>query len=233
MPRRSACSYFDCGQNLLVPGRLLSKSQKSHVSGYHTNRPITLVCRHTDRKITFDRQGSKDMDFVCLCGSRFTLCSSLQRHYQLCVVARDAALQAFQAEAQVNVPVPSDDRAASHSSNSSCSTQGVDTIAGQTLEEKMIERHLMFLEAFTNHTNRQHTKTIAAMTEHHMALLHALTTDQAQQKTHLQRTLADLHREAFEKQHSYLEDQRQIQEKLLSEQQVTRDVLRKLVSNNE
>lgn len=191
--------------------------------------------------VTFNRQDTRGMDFICHCGSTFTFNTSLSRHYQLCKVARDTAVQALQMRTQDSIPAPSDGRAASsHSSNSSCSpaaspvststAQGVDTDVGQLLEEKIIGHHQILLETFTTHTTNQLTKFVAAMTEHHLTLLQAFTTAQAQQNTNLQHTLADLHREAFEQLHSYLESQRLIHEGLMLEQRITRNAVRNLLS---
>lgn len=94
----------------------------------------------------------------------------------------------------------------------------------------MIERHQIFLETFTEHTTSQHTKFIASMTEHHMTFLQAFATAQVQQSANLQRILAEQHRTAFQQQREYFDRQQQIQEELLSEQKITRSVVRSLVS---
>jgi len=241
MTRGSACSYHDCGQGLLSHGRALSKSQKNHVSGHHLDIPITFICRHSDRPATFNRQSGKGMDFVCFCGLRFTLNSSLQRHYQLCLVARDTVLQTLNTMPQVKVQAPSEGEVVPQNSSSSSSSISisrgptsvvpvVETTTGQRLEEKMIERHQIFLETFTEHTTAQHTKFIASMTENHMTFLQAFTSAQVQQNASLQRVLANQHHEAFEQQRVYLDNQRRIQEELLSEQKLTRTAVRNFMS---
>ncbi|KAF9272195.1 hypothetical protein BGZ88_005090, partial [Linnemannia elongata] len=190
------------------------------------------------------------MDFVCYCGSTFTLNSSLKRHYQLCLVAKNTALKEPKKTAQVDISVPRQERAVplrssdssdgissdgiSSSSTSSSSTSsggspsastpssstsggtscgGVsvpcaptsmaqvdEPTTGQLLEQKMIERHQVFLETFNEHTTTQHAKFMASMTENHMTFLQAFTTAQVQQSTDLQSALAEQHRKAFEQQ---------------------------------
>ncbi|KAK5798811.1 hypothetical protein F5H01DRAFT_358357 [Linnemannia elongata] len=281
MPRGTICSYYDCGQGLLVLGRPLSKAQKNHVVAYHTDQPITFICRHTDQPTTFNRQIAKGMDFVCYCGSTFTLNSSLQRHYQLCKVAKNTALEALKKTAQVDGSVPRQEKdvslrlsdstggissastssfgasrggtsnggtsngGTSSSSTSSDGTSCGDVIVsraptsmalvaeptiGQLLEQKMIERHQVFLESFTEHTTAQHAKFMASMTENHMTFLQAFTTAQVQQSTDLQSTLAEQHRKAFEQQRIYLDIQQKRQEELMYEQKLTRDTVKSLLS---
>ncbi|KAH7048819.1 hypothetical protein BKA57DRAFT_492849 [Linnemannia elongata] len=289
MPRGTVCSYYDCGQGLLVLDRPLSKAQKNHVASYHTDQPITFICKHTDQPTTFNRQIAKGMDFVCYCGSTFTLNSSLKRHYQLCLVAKNTALKEPKKTAQVDISVPRQERAVplrssdssdgissdgissdgiSSSSTSSSSTSSSSTSSGgtpsastpssstsggtscggvsvpraptsmaqvdepttgQLLEQKMIERHQVFLETFNEHTTTQHAKFMASMTENHMTFLQAFTTAQVQQSTDLQSALAEQHRKAFEQQRIYLDNQQKRQEELIFEQKLIRDTVKSLL----
>ena len=63
-----------------------------------------------------------------------------------------------------------------------------------------------------------------------MTFLQAFSTAQVKQSANLQRVLAEQHRAAFQQQREYLDRQQQIQEELLSEQKITRSVVRNLVS---
>ena len=62
-----------------------------------------------------------------------------------------------------------------------------------------------------------------------MTFLQALTSDQVKHAS-LQRALANQHHEAFEQQRVYLDNQRRIQEELLSEQKLTRTAVRNFMS---
>lgn len=104
MPRHGTCTYFECNQNLLNTTRALTKAQRNHINAYHKDMPTTFICRHSNRPTTFSRQSPYGMDFVCLCNDTFTLNSSLQRHYQLCRVARDNAVSGANQTALVNTP---------------------------------------------------------------------------------------------------------------------------------
>ncbi|KAI8597630.1 hypothetical protein EDD21DRAFT_384942 [Dissophora ornata] len=202
----SACSYHECSQGLLDAGRAVTKAQKNHVSGYHTDHPIALIYRCTNRTATFKRQTSKIMDFVCHCGSTFTLDSSLQRHYQLCMVARDIALQSLLTTTHVNAPAPREGSAeVPHTSRPGSRTPHTTPLITRVVVDG---RTIKFLEAFTGYMITQITKSISLMTEHRTTFLQALTSAQAQQNIELQRALAE-HREAFEQLRSHLDNQRQ------------------------
>ncbi|KAI8599859.1 hypothetical protein EDD21DRAFT_416399 [Dissophora ornata] len=82
-------------------------------------------------------------------------------------------------------------------------------------EEKMIERYHIFLEAFTEYMITQNTKFISSMTEHH-TMLQALTTAQARQN--------------IEQQRSHLDNQRQAQDEVLSEQRLASAAIKNLSS---
>ncbi|KAI8595382.1 hypothetical protein EDD21DRAFT_359085 [Dissophora ornata] len=134
------------------------------------------------------------MDFVCYCGTSFTLNSSLQRHYQLCKVARDIALQSLQTTAHVNIPAPRGDSAVvPHTSNPGSTTTvphgstlatrvAVDGV-GQQLQEKMTEREHYTLEAFAERMATQNGKFISSIAENHVTFLQAFTKAQVQQNT--------------------------------------------------
>ena len=94
------------------------------------------------------------MDFVCYCGTTFTLSTSLPRYYQLYLVARDTALNALKTKTQTDVPIPGQENALSlrlSDSNGGISSGGtmvsrvppstalVEPTIGRLLEEKMIK----------------------------------------------------------------------------------------------
>lgn len=238
MPREPACTYYHCEKDLLRRGGAVTKAEKNHVAGYHSNQPMNFICRHTNRQTTFNRQIAKDMDFVCYCEATFTLNSSLTRHYQLCRVARATALRALP---RVSTPIPCEGRATPpHSPSTSSSNIGASCVpasvneaaeskVGRQLEAMMIEIYQAFLEDFTEHTTTQTTKFVASLTENHASFLQAFTTAQAEQNTSLQRALADQYLLAFDQQHAYLESQQRSQKQMLLEQKRTTAAIRAIL----
>ncbi|KAG9061190.1 hypothetical protein KI688_007528 [Linnemannia hyalina] len=158
------------------------------------------------------------------------------------MVARDTALKAPKTPAQVDIPVPSQEEAIplrSSGSSGGTTASSVPTstapvadpaTSGQLLEEKMMERHHIFLETFIEHATAQHTRFMVSMTEHHMTFLQAFATAQVQQDTDLQSAVAEHHRKILEKQRAYLDSQQRALEELLSEQRLTRVTVRNLLS---
>lgn len=81
--KRVSCTYTFCKLELLSK-RILNRFENSHLSRYHSDRPVIITCKVSGEKISIRRDPASNMFYRCICNTKLIARGSVRRHFNAC-----------------------------------------------------------------------------------------------------------------------------------------------------